>query len=63
VKTEFASVFVDGMTAKGWKVGKETCKDWQAAFRTWLKKDWNKQYKNTIEQSQKRILTKDTQLW
>ena len=27
--------FVDFYTAKGWKIGKDAMKDWQAAVRTW----------------------------
>ena len=27
--------FVDFYTAKGWKIGKDTMKDWKAAVRTW----------------------------
>jgi hypothetical protein len=30
--------FVDFYTAKGWKVGREPMKDWQAAVRTWEKR-------------------------
>ena len=30
-----ASQFVDFYTANGWKVGKNTMKDWKAAVRTW----------------------------
>ena len=31
--------FVDFYTSKGWKVGKESMKDWKAAVRTWEKRD------------------------
>ena len=31
--------FVDFYTAKGWRVGKNPMKDWQAAVRTWEKSD------------------------
>lgn len=31
--------FVDFYTSKGWKVGREPMKDWQAAVRTWEKRD------------------------
>ena len=31
-------IFVDFYASKGWKVGKETMKDWQAAVRTWEKR-------------------------
>lgn len=34
-----ADVFVDWYTANGWKVGKNTMKDWKAAIRTWEKRD------------------------
>ena len=27
--------FIDFYTSKGWKIGKDTMKDWQAAVRTW----------------------------
>lgn len=30
-----AQQFVDFYTAKGWKIGKDTMKDWKAAVRTW----------------------------
>lgn len=37
-----AEQFVDFYTSKGWKVGKETMKDWRAAVRTWEKREsWN----------------------
>jgi hypothetical protein len=44
-KREFAEKFFDTMQATGWKVSKQPCKDWQAAFRTWEKPDWNQQYR------------------
>lgn len=31
--------FVDFYTAKGWKVGKDPMKDWQAAVRTWERRE------------------------
>ena len=31
--------FVDYYTANGWKVGKNSMKDWRAAVRTWTRKD------------------------
>lgn len=31
--------FHDWYTSKGWKIGKEPMKDWQAAFRTWEKEE------------------------
>lgn len=34
-----AQRFVDHYQAKGWKVGKEPMQDWQAAVRTWERKD------------------------
>ena len=37
--------FFDTMQAGGWKIGKNACKDWKAAFRTWERKDWNQQYR------------------
>lgn len=33
-----ADEFVDFYTAKGWKVGNQTMKDWKAAVRTWEKR-------------------------
>lgn len=33
-----ANEFFDFYESKGWKVGKERMKDWQAAYRTWEKK-------------------------
>ena len=30
-----AGMFVDFYTSKGWKVGKETMRDWKASVRTW----------------------------
>ena len=34
--------FVDFYTAKGWKVGKDPMKDWQAAVRTWERREPDK---------------------
>ena len=31
--------FVDFYQSKGWKIGKSPMKDWQAAVRTWVKRD------------------------
>ena len=31
--------FIDFYTSKGWKIGKETMKDWKAAVRTWARRD------------------------
>jgi uncharacterized protein YdaU (DUF1376 family) len=39
--------FIDFYTAKDWKIGKEKMKDWQAAVRTWEKR-------NTAQQPKKR---------
>lgn len=39
--TDEAETFCDHYTSNGWKVGKNPMKDWQAAIRTWLKKDYN----------------------
>lgn len=33
-----AQTFVDFYTAKGWKIGKESMKDWKASVRTWESK-------------------------
>ena len=35
--------FIDFYTSKGWKVGKETMHDWQAAVRTWERREVPKQ--------------------
>jgi len=35
--------FIDFYTSKGWKIGKETMKDWQAAVRTWERREVPKQ--------------------
>jgi hypothetical protein len=34
--------FVDFYTAKGWKIGKESMKDWKASVRTWENRDGGK---------------------
>ena len=34
-----AQRFVDFYTAKGWKIGKQSMKDWKAAVRTWERND------------------------
>ncbi len=31
--------FIDFYTSKGWKIGKDTMKDWRAAVRTWARRD------------------------
>ena len=31
--------FVDFYASKGWRVGKEPMKDWEAAVRTWERRD------------------------
>lgn len=40
-----AQHFHDFYEAKGWKVGKEKMKDWQACIRTWEKRDSGKEQK------------------
>ena len=37
--------FVDFYEAKGWKIGKETMKDWKAAVRTWERREEKPQVK------------------
>lgn len=37
--------FIDFYTSKGWKIGKETMKDWQAAVRTWERREAPKKTK------------------
>ena len=49
--------FYDTMQANGWKVGKNPCKDWKAAFRTWEGKEWNQQYRNNKPATQYERLT------
>lgn len=40
--------FIDYYETNGWKVGKNSMKDWKAAIRTWEKRDFNKPFnKNT----------------
>lgn len=34
-----AEAFCDFYTSKGWKVGKDSMKDWQAAVRNWVRRD------------------------
>ena len=34
-----AEYFVDYYTSKGWKVGRDTMKDWKAAVRNWARRD------------------------
>lgn len=34
-----AEAFVDFYTSKGWKVGRDSMKDWKAAVRTWARRD------------------------
>ena len=37
-----ADYFFDYYESKGWKIGKNTMKDWKAAVRTWERKNFNK---------------------
>ena len=39
--------FIDFYTSKGWKIGKETMKDWQAAVRTWERREQPKKRQYT----------------
>ena len=39
--------FCDFYTSKGWKVGKDSMKDWKAAVRTWERRNRPKPIKNT----------------
>ena len=42
--------FIDYYTANGWKVGKNTMKDWKAAVRTWERSDVQKtRSRNTLQ--------------
>lgn len=45
-----ASLFIDHYEANGWKVGKNSMKDWKAAIRTWEKNDFNKKNKDEDEE-------------
>lgn len=65
-KEEMGNVFFDGMESKGWKVGKGPCRDWEAAFRNWAKKDWNLQYRINQPETKapsRPIVTADTKLY
>lgn len=42
--------FIDFYTSKGWKIGKETMKDWRAAVRTWSRRDKQNEPKQKPEQ-------------
>ena len=53
-----AQRFVDFYTAKGWKIGKDTMRDWKAAVRTWEKKDGS----NDIQTPDKYYYTEDQSL-
>lgn len=59
---QLAINFYDGMTSKGWMVGKNPCKDWKAAFRTWESKEWNAQYKKQ-KTTERPVFTLDTKLY
>lgn len=41
--------FIDFYTSKGWKIGKDKMKDWQATVRTWERKE-KERHKNGIEE-------------
>lgn len=41
-RPEEAEHFYDFYTANGWKVGRNPMKDWRAAFRNWLKNDFDR---------------------
>ena len=45
-----AELFIDYYESNGWKVGKNSMKDWKAAVRTWEKKNSTK-----VDERQKRI--------
>ena len=45
-----AELFIDYYESNGWKVGKNSMKDWKAAVRTWEKKGSTK-----VDERQKRI--------
>ena len=40
-----AEAFIDHYESKGWKIGKTPMKDWQAAVRTWERKNREKNIK------------------
>ena len=43
--------FVDFYTSNGWKVGKNSMKDWKAAVRTWERRDTKPQSPNSVTAS------------
>ena len=45
--------FIDFYTSKGWKIGKETMKDWKAAVRTWARRDKQNEPKQERKPEQK----------
>ena len=45
--------FIDFYTSKGWKIGKETMKDWKAAVRTWARRDNHTEPKQERKPEQK----------
>lgn len=45
--------FVDFYTAKGWKVGSQSMKDWKACVRTWEKRDERKPSGKAVNHSQR----------
>lgn len=56
--------FFDFYTSKGWKIGKETMKDWQAAVRTWERREEKqpqkkKQYTPAAEYKPRQIIDVD----
>ena len=60
---QLALNFYNGMTANGWKVGKNPCKDWKAAFRTWEGKEWNAQYKKQTTTTSRPVVDLNTKLY
>ncbi len=57
-----AERFVDYYTANGWKVGKNSMKDWKAAVRTWERKDKADTTANT-SQKQNRFINYTQRDW
>lgn len=45
-----AQRFIDYYTANGWKVGRNSMKDWKAAVRTWERSDTGYQSQNAIKE-------------
>lgn len=58
-----AEKFIDYYSSNGWKVGKNSMKDWKAAIRTWEKNDTNNQKPKNIIQKQNEEYMKENGDW